>query len=330
MTNPRASMPSLVEHADAQGVALFAMTNPLPQDGSAPEWVTVFPNVGQITTRDKRSFDVSAATLMAAFKEDGISIPVDVNHSTDMANLFGGPAPAVGWGTELREHAGGLQIKVDWLTEGKALLKARQYLYTSPSFYHEEGRPTRLKALALVTSPALARQSALARSGGGPAQGAIKAVALALGLGEGAAEADCLSAIQSLRAGGVPKAEHEAVVARLAALETATSKAAIDTMLDDAMRALKVTPAERPGYAALCATPAGFAQVKELISKKTRIIPQLGLDGKTPPGTEFEGETPDRLAGRATHYREQQARVGVSISQIDAIRFVSENPTAGR
>ena len=82
---PRPAFPSLVEQADAAGVALFAAAVPLPEDGSAPEWVTVFPKVGRVETRDGRAFEVSAATLMAAFADDAIKIPVDV--------LLPGPRP---------------------------------------------------------------------------------------------------------------------------------------------------------------------------------------------------------------------------------------------
>lgn len=88
-------------------------------------------------------------------------------------------------------------------------------------------------------------------------------------------------------------------------------------------------PAERDSYATLCSTPAGFAQVKELISKKTPLLQPSGLDGKTPPGAEFKGETPITLAARATRYREQQAQAGAPISQIKAVCFATSNPRAG-
>ena len=118
---PRPAFPGLIEHADAAGVALFAAAVALPEDGTAPEWVTVFPKVGRVETRDGRAFEVSAAILMAAFTEDAIKIPVDGNHATDAAGLFGGEAPAVGWGVELRERDGGLQLKVEWLDRGREI-----------------------------------------------------------------------------------------------------------------------------------------------------------------------------------------------------------------
>lgn len=321
-------LPSLVDHADACGIALFAMANPLPKDGSAPEWVTVFPKAGRVETRDGRAFDVSAATLMAAFREDAINIPVDVNHATDAAGMFGGPAPAVGWGTELREHEGGLQLKVDWLDEGRALLKARQYLYTSPSFFQDKNRATRLKALALVTSPALARQPALARAGG-PSLASLRAIATALGLDAGAGEAECLQAVSSLRTDAVPRAQHEAVVARLSALETNVQVDTVERLLDDAVKAMKIMPAEREGYAALCATPAGLRQVEQLFASKMPKLRPSGLDGLLAPTASLDVETGPTLADRATRYREQQLRAGHTISPREAVVYAAANPRAG-
>lgn len=326
---PLSAGASLTEHAEANGVALFAMTNPLPKDGSAPEWVTVFPRVGQVATRDGRAFTVSAATLMTAFRDDGIAIPVDVNHSTDAAMLFGSPAPAVGWGTEMREHEGGLQLKVDWLYEGKALLKSRQYLYTSPSFFQNEGDATRVKALALVTAPALGRQPALARAGG-MAGRQLASLASALGLGEAASEAECLAAVTTLRAHATSTADYGAMAERLAAMQTEQHRTAVETTLTEALKAFKITPAERDHYASLCATPAGLTQIKQLFAKKVPVLRQSGLDGRTPPDGDLSGETPLTLAARATRYREQQERSGIALSQAEAITFAAANPTAGR
>ena len=324
---PYAGGPTLIEAAEAAGTALFSMAVPLPNDGSAPEWVTVFPKAGRVETRDGRTYDVSAATLMAAFAADALEIPVDVNHATDAAGLFGGPAPAVGWGTQLREHEGGLQLRVEWLDEGKALLSARQYKYTSPSFYQDKNRATRLKALALVTSPALGQQPALARAQG-PAGAQLKAMALALGLAEGAGEAECLSAISTLRAGTVPKAEHEVLVAKLAALETGNHQAAIDALLDGALRAMKIAPAEREGYAALCATPAGFERVQQLFASKAPLMRPSGLDVRQPQAG--GAEPPETLGARAARYRASEASGGRIITQAEAVRFAFENPAAGR
>lgn len=356
----RPTIPTLIEQADAAGVALFATAVPLPDDGSAPEWVTVFPRVGRVETRDGRAFQVSAETLMAAFAEDGVAIPVDVNHATDAAGLFGGPAPAVGWGVQLRAEGGGLQLKVDWLAEGRALLAARQYLYTSPSFYQDKNRATRLKALALVTSPALARQPALARAARlasssasqeqppmnaiaqalGLAEGAdeaallgaigarteIRPLAAALGLAETASAAECLAAIGTLKAGGgeqvaLLRSQLETASARLAAVEKAARDKAVADLLDGALRVRKIVPAQRAHLEALCAGEAGLAGVTAMLAATMPGLQPSGLDERQPgPGA---AQDPVQLAAAATKLQAERAAAGQLIGYAEAVAEIA-------
>ncbi|PZP09968.1 MAG: hypothetical protein DI607_12025, partial [Sphingomonas hengshuiensis] len=52
----------------------------LDAGGKAPAWIKVAP-AGRVTTRDGRSYGFDAALLVARFQVDGISIPVDLDHS---------------------------------------------------------------------------------------------------------------------------------------------------------------------------------------------------------------------------------------------------------
>lgn len=356
--SPRPALPSLIEQADAAGIALFATAVALPEDGSAPEWVTVFPKVGRVETRDGRAFDVSAATLMAAFRDDAIKIPVDVNHATDAAGMFGGAAPAVGWGVDLREHEGGLQLKVDWLAEGKALLSARQYLYTSPSFFQDKNRATRLKALALVTSPALARQPALARAGGHSQEPSMKSIAKALGLSEGADEAACLGALgartetkpiaealglaatataaECLTAIGALKVGQGEMVAqlqaqltttssRLAAVEKASREKEVNDLLEGGLKERKIVPAQREHLAKLCTTDDGLANVRAMLGATAAGLQPSGLDGSTPPaGT--DAVDPVALAAKATKLQAERAAAGQPIGYAEAVQLAAAKP----
>lgn len=47
-------------------LALFTAEAPLPKSGAAPEWITIFPKIGPIQTRDQRNFVVDADTIMSA------------------------------------------------------------------------------------------------------------------------------------------------------------------------------------------------------------------------------------------------------------------------
>ncbi|WP_424361805.1 phage protease [Methylocystis parvus] len=162
-------------------LSLFAIDAPLPKNGSAPEWITIFPKIGQIKTRDGRSYTVDAEAIMRAFEADGLELPIDLNHATDTAMAQGMGAPAVGWITALKIERGALRGKVDWGAKGKEALAAREYRYVSPSFWHtaegDGNKTTRLKAVALVTAPALGQQQALASAQG--VHGSARSAALA-------------------------------------------------------------------------------------------------------------------------------------------------------
>ena len=101
------------------------------------------------------------ATRAAAGNTD---LVIDFEHQTQHAKENGRPAPAAGW---IR----GLQARVEWTARAAAMLKAREYRYLSPVFFHtRNGIVTRMEGAALTNYPALA-MPALASNGfaAGPA-----------------------------------------------------------------------------------------------------------------------------------------------------------------
>jgi phage I-like protein len=281
--------------------AIHALAAALPSGETPPEWITIFPKVGRIDTRDGRSYDVDAAALMARFKADGVAVPIDVNHATHHAARTGARADAVGWINELRVEGGALQGKVEWLAEGKSLLAAKSYRFLSPDFFHTpEGVTTWLRSVALVTAPALGGQKALAAAFSKESN--MDKLAAALGVTAGANEVALLAALD---AGFVPKKNHDELVAQLAAsqaklteIETAGRKARVDTLIEGALKEKKILPAEKDHYAQLCATDSGFESVKALLAAKSPALGKSGLDEKREP----EGgamPTPALLAAEA-------------------------------
>ena len=269
-----------------------SIASALPKDGAAPEWIVVFPSLGEIETRDGRFFTIDGDALCAAFAKDGIDLPIDVMHETDTALRNGRRADAVGWIDELRVRAGALEAHVAWNEEGKSLLAAKKYRFTSPSFFHDAaGNALWVKAVSLVTSPALANQPALASSQNLKAvEPPMNAIAAALGLSEDANETSCLSALQAKLALAVPKDVHEAALASLAATRTeldtikaAARKEKIDALLEGALKARKILPADKDHYEALCATDAGFETVGKLIGSKAEQLAPSGLDSRKQP-----------------------------------------------
>jgi len=325
------SAAELIARAEAEGLALHATLSALPRaaDAAAPEWITIFPNGGRISTRDERSFEIDVEKLMAVFRSDGLELPVDINHSTDAGIFGGGRSDAVGWVVELRSTAaGGLEGRVEWLEEGAALLSGRKYRYTSPSFYKDQfGKATRLKAVALVTAPALARQPALAAAGNSNTENPMKTIAEALGLQEGASEAECLSALSALRSGVVPRADHEQVAAQLAAasnelaeLRASTRQAKVDGVIEAALAAKKILPAEREDYLALCSSDEGLATVEKLLGSKPALLSGSGLGSKGQPDAgKIDASDPVKLGAAASAYMVEQAGKGVIISAADAV-----------
>lgn len=263
----------------------------LPRDGAAPEWITIFPKTGRIATRDNRAFSVDGDALLGAFAADAIDVPVDVMHQTDTALATGGRADAVGWIVELRLREGALEGRVDWNEEGRALLAARKYRFTSPSFFHDSAnRATRLKAVALVTAPALGNQPALASLQPAQSETSMKLIAATLGLSEDANETSCLAALKARLDAAVPKVVHDetlanltAAAAELGAIKAAGRKARIDALIDGALKARKITPAERAHYEALCATDEGLASVEKLIAAKPALLAGSALDERRAP-----------------------------------------------
>jgi phage I-like protein len=311
-------------------IALHAIASALPKDGSAPEWLVVFPALGKIDTRDGRTFDVDGETLLAAFRQDGIDLPLDVMHQTDTALASGGRADAVGWIDELRIRAGALEAHVVWNDEGKALLAAKKYRFTSPSFFHDSAkRVTRLKAIALVTSPALANQPALAASHQ-QSEPPMKTIATALGLSEDANETSCLSALQARLANSIPKDVHEATLATLAAargeldgIKTAARKEKVDVLIEGALKAKKILPAEKDHYAALCASDAGFDTVAKLLGGKTELLAASGLDARRAP----EGDTGMSAVQLAAEANKLVAS-GAAVCIADAMTMVTSRKAA--
>lgn len=256
---------------------------------AGPEWIKITPR-GKFTARDGRVFDVDPELLAARFEADGVDLPIDVDHATVKKAMFGEAAPAVGWVSKLEARADGLYGKVEWLAAGLEILSARTHRYISPTLKHDEnGKAFWLHSAALVAAPA-ASMAAVASADLSTSEEPkmLKAIAAALGLSEDASEASCLSALTSLKARIDPAIHQEALTkvqtlsAELEARNKADHQTKVDTLLEGALTAKKIVPAQRDQYAALCATPEGLAQVTALFGTMTATLAASGLDDKQP------------------------------------------------
>jgi len=124
---------------------------------------------GSIVGKDGRRWvlDDAAGVVAATLASLGpTQMFFDYDHQLAFAakDGVGGRAPAAGWVTGLRARSNGIWADVEWTPAAAAQLKAREYRYLSPYFYHERdtGRITRLVNAALVNNPAITSLPAVA------------------------------------------------------------------------------------------------------------------------------------------------------------------------
>jgi phage I-like protein len=135
--------------------------------GGAEEWIMLMPVPATriVATVDGRGpYRVADAAKLASASlqaHDG-RIPIDENHSTDLAAPRGEPAPARGWATELQARADGIYGKVEWSPSGAALMSEKSYRYISPVIIHDKaGNVLDLPRASLTNTPNLLGMAAL-------------------------------------------------------------------------------------------------------------------------------------------------------------------------
>lgn len=280
-----------------------------------PDWIKVAPR-GRFTARDGRSFEVDPEALVSRFEADGVAVAVDLDHSTAKKTVFGEAAPALGWIEKLQARPDGLYARVDWLDEGKRVLAARTHRYISPAFPKtDDGRVTWLHSAGLVATPAVAMPAvASATTTEEPPMTLVK-IATLLSLSAAADEASCLAAIETLQK-RIDPAIHQQTLTELATataslttLQADIRKGKVETLMEDALKAKKITPAQRASYEALCVTDTGFDQVKAIFETLGASLQASGLDDKkTPEGGVTTLSAEDREVMRQMGLTEEQFR----------------------
>lgn len=333
-----------VATADASGQAVV------------PEWIKIAPR-GAATTRDGRAYSFDPEGLVARFVSDKTDLPLDFEHATVRRAAQGEKVDAIGWATELAARPDGLYARVNLLPPARAALQQRTHRYVSPAFHHTDaGAATWLHSISLVSAPALSGMPALADTNTEHRM-SLKALAAALGLAETADEPACLAAIAALKAGPakevakalglpetadgaaclsaigalkgstdvVPRAVHEQALAtlssttsRVEALETGIRAGKVNDLIEGALKARKITPAQRDSYVALCATDAGLAQVTALLAATPAALSPSGLDALA-PSTGDNVVDPVKLAAEAGAYVAEQAALGATVRISDAV-----------
>lgn len=150
----------------SQKSSLLSCFFELPAEGGAkadavPEWIHLLPagTNGTVHTRDDRGpFTIgdAKALIAASMKHSCGRLPIDENHSIDVAGPNGGPSPARGWIVEMEERDNGIWGRVEWNSAGRQLLEDRAYRGISPVVGSDDNKEMKLILRAsLVNTPNL-------------------------------------------------------------------------------------------------------------------------------------------------------------------------------
>lgn len=171
-------------------------------------WIQLIP-AGTFSGRDGRgpyhAGDIASLQRIAEATRQyhgPTEIVIDYEHQSLNALKNGKPAPAAGWIKEVQARAEGLYGRVEWTANAASAIRAGEYRYLSPVYFHlKDGKILALQNAALTNVPNvnLAEVSAHTIFHQAAHEGeTMKKVLAALGLAEGASEEDVLVAINSL------------------------------------------------------------------------------------------------------------------------------------
>lgn len=190
---------------------------------------------GPFTSGDQASMEAIVARTKAHL--GATEMMVDYDHQVLSTGKDGGAtAKAAGWIKDYQVRPDGIYGLVDWTEAAAAAIEAKEYRYLSPLFgTDKQGRVVRFANIALLNMPAIDLEAIAAGAKLNLSKGpTMDPILEALGLAEGATEADALSAISALQSGlsaialaaGLDKEADMQVVA--AAVKTAKASATPD------------------------------------------------------------------------------------------------------
>ncbi|VEE17575.1 phage protease [Ectopseudomonas mendocina] len=293
-----------------------------------PEWVEVLPPGPTVTGRDGRTWSYDPAQVLAATKAHtaGADLPFDYVHATELKAPQGDDAPASGWAREYRiNERGAIEARVEWTAKARNAIAEREYRYISPVFtYDDDGRIHRFSSFGLVNKPNLLTKALNAEQ---PTTENIPmlaaAIRAALGLPETATEDEAVAAIKALKEAKetalnsekapslqlyVPRGDYNALEQRalnaeqkLKQREEDELKTAINTEIDAALKAGKITPATKGYHLAACQEEGGLERFREFVkaapSVTATVVPEGRVDEQNKTALNAEQQQAARSFG---------------------------------
>ena len=271
-------------------------------------WLPIFP-AGQFEGVDGRSWvNDNPDQVVASFT---VKRPIDIEHSTHIKGPQGEPAPAVGWVLQLQNRSGEIWGMVEWNSEGQEMLEKKEDSFYSPAFkYTASGQVVSLASIGLTNEPNMSDLPALNRE---ETQMPLPVeLTQALGLGADADTASALTAINTLKADHqlamnranagpdltkfVPKETYELAMNRATTAEAKvkeTEEAKLAALVDEAITAGKIAPANKDMFLGMCRAEGGVEQFKAFV----QTAPVIADASKVKTSTEQTGElSKDELA----------------------------------
>lgn len=235
----------------------------------ATEWLQLLPATSFSGADGRGPYAApDGDALVARFQAAGRRLPVDENHSIDLAGKQGHPSPARGWIVELQAREDGVWGKVEWTEAGRALVKGKDYGFISPVFFHSKSKPYRIGSIervALTNDPNLPFLKSLHSK---EDHTMLEELRKALDLPETADEAAVMAAVKAAHSAST---SHTALMARVA--EAAGVPAT--TGADDLVKAVQ----SRGSSSATDAENADLrAQVKSLNSRLETLVTSTTKD----------------------------------------------------
>lgn len=287
-----------------------------------------------------------AARLVSRVAAKANPLVIDYEHQTLLAEKNGQPAPAAGWfaGSALAWNEGeGLFATAQWTERAAAMVVAGEYKFISPVFEYDRtsGEVLDIRMAALTNNPGLSGMAAVALTAlnlstkeASPVNETLKKLLAAVGLADDASEADALAAVAALKAKAdsvdgldiqiaalkaqapdparfVPVETMHSLQTQVAALTAEITSGKVAKVVEDALAAGKLLPAQREWAEGL---------------GKTNYAALVGYVEKTPAIAALSGTQTGGKGGAANSYQPTDADVAV----MKALGLTADQFAAGK
>ncbi|MGL5007367.1 MAG: phage protease [Plesiomonas shigelloides] len=233
-------------------------------------WLPMIP-AGMFAGRDGRSWNNSNPDgVVAAFN---MKLPFDIEHATETRV---GNTEAIGWIVALQNRNGEVWANVEWNSEGNELIEGKKFGFYSPAFDYspESGQVLALSSSGLTNKPNLYVPALNNQEDNNVKLPLI--ITQLLGLPEEATPEQAVTAINTMKSEHqtalnaqqdptkyVPVATHQLALNRAQELQgklDQIEKDKVESLVDAAIAAGKVAPADKNMYVGLCSTENGREQ----------------------------------------------------------------------